>query len=426
MLRGKLRRDLVLAFGAQGAFKVAGYVILALLARHLPREAFGEFLYIMALATLLVLLTDLGTSNHLVRATARDRGRAGTAYAEVMRVRIPLAVLFVGAMAAFVALTRPSLVWAAVGVAAFVAFKDLYRSSSSVLYGLRRVAVAQGLYGAGLLLAIALIVLALRGDATLGEVVLAYLGWGVALFFAGLLVIRSRVGPIPWRGTSRFGRAVRLSLPLFAVDVLVLVHFKVDTVMLGLLRPMTDVAAYEAGAKLLEASQFLVRPLTLIFFPILAALAHDDGPRERLRQLIPRVLALAITLGAVLAAGVALLAPWIIPLVFGPGFESSVPLLRILFLSVPALYVAVVATFSGNALHIERSSALVLLGAVALNLGLNAVVIPRFGPTGAAWSTVASQTLLAIVLARVVWREVVRVTGEDAAEPATETEAELI
>jgi O-antigen/teichoic acid export membrane protein len=405
MLRGKVRRDLALAFGAQAGFKVGGYVILALLARHLPREAFGQLLYLLALGALLVLFTDLGTSNHLVREAAEDRRRAPAAFVEVLRARIPLTVLFVAGMTAFVAFTEPRLIGPAVAVALYAGLKDLNRAASSVLYGLRHVGAAQLVYAICLVLAVALIVLVARGGATLTEVVLVYLAWGLALLVVGLVVLGSRIGDIPWhRGRGRLRSVLRLSLPLFAVDVLALVHFKVDTVMLGLLRPMTDVAAYEAGAKLLEASQFLVRPLTLIFFPIIAALAHQADAGPRLRRLLPRVLGLALVLGTALASAVALLAPWIIPFVFGAGFDSSVPLLRVLYLSVPGLYLAVVATFSGNALHMERHTALVLLAAVAMNLGLNAVAIPRFGPTGAAWATVASQNVLAVVLVVVVWR----------------------
>jgi len=428
MARRKVRTDLAVAFGGQAAFKLGGYVILALLARHLPREAFGEFFYLLALASLLVMATELGTSNYLVRSTARDPTRTAADYVEVVRARVPLVLLFLAGMPAFIALTEPALLWAALGVALYAGLKDLNRANSSVLYGLRQVVLAQLPFGGTLLLTLSLIVLAVRDGATLSEVVLAYVAWGGALFVVGLVLVRLRVGPLPWRGAAvRLRPLLRLSLPLFAVDVLALVHFKVDTVMLGLLRPMTEVAAYEAAARLLEASQFLVRPLTLIFFPVISALVVRDGGLGRLRSLLSRIMGLVLLLGGALAAGVTLLAPWIVPFVFGAGFDSSIPLLRILFLSVPGLYVAVVAIFTGNALHIERWTMAALAAGVVLNLGLNAVAIPRYGPEGAAWATLASQTFLAIALVVVVWRTVargdrVRVT-ERPGSPGPEPEA---
>ncbi len=403
--RAKTRRDLVFAFGAQGAFKVGGYVILALLARNLPREAFGQFLYLTALATLLVLFTELGTSNHLIRTTAQDPPRAASAYADVVLTRIPLVVLMVLGMGAFVRVTQPTLFWAAVVIAASAGLKDLNRSSTAVLYGLRQVTSAQFLFGGGLLFAVLLILLAVHNGADLHEVVLVYLAWGAALFLGGLAVVRWRVGPSPWRrARPRLRQLIGVSLPLFAVDLLALVHFKVDTVMLGLLRPMSNVAAYESAARLLEASQFLVRPLTVVFFPLLASMVWEGHDMRGIRRVILRLVGIVTLVGVAMAVSVGILASWIVPAVFGPGFATSVPLLRILFLSVPGLYVAVVAMFSGNALHVERATVRMLAWAVALNVGLNLAAIPAYGPTGAAWATVVSQGALAIALVLTVMR----------------------
>lgn len=406
--RRKVRTDLILTFGSQFIFKVLGYVVLALLARHLPREALGEFLYAGAVAGVLVLFTELGTSDDLTRATARESDRAAAFYTSVLRSRLPLVVVYLVVTTAFIAVTRPSLVWVGLAVAVYIGLKDLYRSSSALLYGLKRVRTAQLAYGAGMLLLATLVVVLVRDGATLREVLTAYVVWSAALFVGGFAIVRRSLGPLPWRrGRDGIGRVIRRSLPLFAVQVLALIHLKVDTVMVGTLRPMHDVATYEAGAKLLEASQFLVRPMSLVFFPIMSELVHA-GDLTRLESILPRILGGSFVLGVGLTTGVAIFAPWIIPAVFGSGFADSVPVLRVLYLSVPTLYLTVVATFAGNALHIERTTIAVLLAGVALNLALNAAVIPRFGPVGAAWCTVASQTALAVGLVSVVRRDVKR------------------
>lgn len=417
---GKVRQDLSVAFGAQALFKAGGYIILAVLARELPRESFGQLLYLLALATLLVLLTELGTSTHLVRGISRDPAAAAPAYVQVLRSRVPLIALFACGLVAFVALTQPALIGAAAAIAVFAALKDLHRTSASVLYGLRHVTAAQVVYGCGLALATGLIVFVARDGATLGQVVKVYLIWGAALFAMGVVLVRYYLGPLPrHRRPGGFKRLIRLSLPLFAVDLLALAHLKIDTVMLGLLRPMEEVAAYEAAAKLLEASQFLVRPLTLIFFPVLSGLAIQDAGVRRLRQMLSRLVGAGTLLGLGLAAAVGVAAPLIVPLVFGSGFESSVPLLRILFLSVPGLYLGVIAAFTGNALGIERRIALTLLGGVVLNVIGNAVAIPQWGPLGAAWITLLSQTVLSMVLLIVVWRALAKHAAPVAPAPAS-------
>jgi len=49
---------------------------------------------------------------------------------------------------------------------------------------------------------------------------------------------------------------------------------------------------------------------------------------------------------------------------------------------------------------------------VALNVGINLMVVPRIGAIGAAWATVASQTLTALALMAYTYRGVAAAPAE--------------
>jgi O-antigen/teichoic acid export membrane protein len=220
------------------------------------------------------------------------------------------------------------------------------------------------------------------------------------LIVGGLALVRVYVGPVRGgRPTQELGPIVRAALPFFLIDALEVVHFKLDTVMLGFFRPYAEVALYEGSARLLEASQFVMRPLMAVFLPVCTAMAVAERWPE-LSALAGRLLRWAAVLGALVAAIVLLLATPALTLVYGRGFEAAAPLLRVLSLATPLVYLSFVALFVGNALRLERRAVVLLLGSVALNVALNLLLIPRLGGLGAAITTVVTYALLAALLVR--------------------------
>src|SRR5258706_14190470 len=97
----------------------------------------------------------------------------------------------------------------------------------------------------------------------------------------------------------------------------------------------------------------------------------------------------------VLAAGMWVFGTYLVYWLFGPNYEQSILPARILFLSVPFLFLGLVSSIAANALHLEHKIVKILSLSVAINLGLNVYVIPKYGIVGAAWVTVISQIIWA-------------------------------
>jgi O-antigen/teichoic acid export membrane protein len=102
----------------------------------------------------------------------------------------------------------------------------------------------------------------------------------------------------------------------------------------------------------------------------------------------------------------ALIATPLIRIVYTGSYDESAAILRILYLSVPGLYVATVATFVASSMNRERAAVLIVGSGVVLNVLINLVVVPRIGATGAAWAAVVSQTLTALALMTFTYRGV--------------------
>jgi O-antigen/teichoic acid export membrane protein len=188
---------------------------------------------------------------------------------------------------------------------------------------------------------------------------------------------------------------LRTSAPFFVLNFLTILHMRLDIILVGILTNVRQVANYELAIKLMEVSRFLVRPVNTIFFPLFSQYVfQNQWPRLRTRFVQLTVLALGA--GILLAIGMQLFGPRLIVFLFGPGYLDSVPAVRILFLSVPLMYVNFICSTLATAMQREKATAWILGCVVVLNAVVNLAVIPRFGIAGAAWTTVLTQAILLI------------------------------
>ncbi|MEO6057261.1 MAG: oligosaccharide flippase family protein, partial [Gemmatimonadales bacterium] len=370
MTTGRTRRGLVIGFASQLAFKLLGFAVLAMMARRLSQADYGKLMFALTLCGVTVLVTDLGASTDLARQVAAAPGGARRQLEAVLSARLPLLAAYLVLLPAWAAITKPDAVAVVAAIAVYHALKDAYRTYSSVFLGLHRVEDTVVAYSAKLMFLVAAVAVGAWTGAGLAWMAGSHVASGAVLLGAAALIARRQVGPIRLRTRWRLMKRVfGGSIWLFALSVAGLVHFAADTLMLGYLKPYEEVARYEAAAKLLEASQFMVRPLTLILFPVCAALASRQQ-WDDLRRLMHRMFAGTAVVGLAAWGFVALLAVPIVRIVYTRTYDGSADVLRVLYLSVPGLYVATVGMFLASSTLHEKRAVLVMALGVALNVAL--------------------------------------------------------
>jgi O-antigen/teichoic acid export membrane protein len=306
----------------------------------------------------------------------------------------------------------------------FSVCRDLYRSYSSLFLGLKQVGYTVVAFGSSLVVLVVLVAVGVKTGAGLGWMTAAHVWSGVVLLAVAGGIARLRIGPIRLRsGWRRMQRVFGGGVWLFVLSLATVAHFAADTVMLGYLQPYEQVARYQAAAKLLEASQFVVRPLTLILLPVCAALAsREQWPK--LRRLMHEMFAGMAVLGVAAWAFVALFAVPIVRIVYTATYDDSAQVLRVLYLSVPGLYIATVATLLASSTLREKRAVLIMAAGVVLNVALNLVAIPRYGALGAAWVTVITQSFVALWLLGDAYRGIAQ-HARPTLEPARQLEAAM-
>ena len=150
MKQGKIRRDLLIAFASQLAFKVLGFAVLAVMARLLSQAEYGKLMFALTLCGVTVLVTDLGASTDLSRRVAAAPGGARRRLEAVLSARLPLLAAYLVLLPAWVAVTKPDALAVAAAIAVYSVCKDVYRTYSSLFQGLHRIGYTVVAFGASL------------------------------------------------------------------------------------------------------------------------------------------------------------------------------------------------------------------------------------------------------------------------------------
>jgi O-antigen/teichoic acid export membrane protein len=211
--------------------------------------------------------------------------------------------------------------------------------------------------------------------------------------------LRIKVPPGPRRYAVRSWFAT--SLPIFMVEGFYLLLTYIDILALEHYRSPDEVAVYYAAARILAVVAF-------IYFAIAGATTHKftqyhvAGDRERLASFFaeaarwtfwPSLLACAL----ILAFGEPLLS------LFGPSYAAGYTAMFILAIGLLARATVGPAERLLNMLGERKECAMVYALALAINLVLCVLLVPRIGIEGAAVSTSAAlvvESLLLYLLAK--------------------------
>ena len=193
-----------------------------------------------------------------------------------------------------------------------------------------------------------------------------------------------------------------VSLPIFLIEGFAFLLTNADVLMVGLYLSPHDVAVYYATVKTLALVHFVYFAVKAGVAARYAQFTHGgeteklgDFARETVSWTFWPSLAMALV---VLAIGQPMLT------LFGPGFEEGYPYLFLLVVGVVARASVGPAesllTMSGN----QNVCAVVYGFTLALNVGLNMLLIPYLGLWGAAVATALAMSFEAVALSVTVWR----------------------
>ncbi len=181
--------------------------------------------------------------------------------------------------------------------------------------------------------------------------------------------------------------------PFGMVAILYPVFFQVSTILLKYLGGDKQAGFWAIGLAVMTAIYLI--PATIYQKFLLSKLhrwaAHDPN---KFWMVYKRGNVGMFAMGVVVSIGLAVVSPFVIPLVFGEAYRGVVAILLILSLCPPIRFLS---TAMGSALLTDkhmRYRVYAMAWATGVAILLNAALIPDFGVIGAAWATVTAELVL--------------------------------
>jgi O-antigen/teichoic acid export membrane protein len=364
-------------------------------ARYLGPEDFGIYSFAIAFVVLFAELGSLGlagiVTHDLVEDPMSDTTILGTAF--VLRLGGAVAIVAIlSVLANTVPVPDSRVRWLILLFALGYLFRPtevvnaFYSSRVEARFSVISTAVAAAVL-------IGLTAFLVYTAAPLGWFIVARAAEFAVAGIAILIVLAvHRPQTLRWRFDGKVAKQMlRRSWPLMASAVTATIYLKIDQIMLGGMTGSEDVGIYAAASQLSEVWWFIPLMLMASLFPSLISLRQKD--KAAYDERLGSIFAGLGWFGIALAAFVALSAPLLVRIVFGSGFEESVAVLRIHVWAMPFLFMraALSRWIIMEGVYIVS---LITHGAGAItNIVLNLVLIPRYGPMGAALATVVSYSV---------------------------------
>ena len=290
----------------------------------------------------------------------------------------PLAVLTFGdpEQARFVYLVAIGAPFAAIESVRFTLFRILEASKAFALVGLAGLIL-------GVVLAVTLVVkmrwgafgMILAAIATTAVIALVFLPWFVR-------ALRAPFRPRILREMLEFG------LPLVPAGFAVWAFDLIDRYILRLYRSMDEVGLYSLGYRFGMVLVLITMAFRTAWPQVLFAQGRDDEPTAK--RFFAHTLTYYFVVTGFVALGISALADDALRLLTPPAFHPAAGVVPIIALSY-MLQGSFIILEVGIDLKKRTGFIPLFTGlAAALNLGLNLLLIPRYGMYGAAWATLAA------------------------------------
>ncbi len=378
--------------GGEFFYRFVNFFSSIMVARVLGTEGYGQFSFIFTYISFFEAFVQFGLNPILIRRLSQEKGEAPQILGNAILLRIAMIVLvFPLVLWTVKALGYPLSVRQGASLAYFQLFLTL-RQIYEVIFRVNLTMIYPALWnGIRALVNLVLVAIAAFYRATLPAFILAYLLSGAAGLI-GLSIFSNRFVRIDFHFRKNIVLyLIKESAPLVISAYLTLISYRIDVLMLSLMKGFADVGFYSVATRITESLLVFSNAFLVSLFPILSRSFKED--RSAFDRQVSASFRAFLFMGIPIAVGGTLASKDLILFCFGPAYASSALTLSILcwhlLFSFVASLMANILIGCGRQITDMWISLSVALG----NIGLNLFLIPAFSHQGAAMATVLTEML---------------------------------
>lgn len=199
-----------------------------------------------------------------------------------------------------------------------------------------------------------------------------------------------------WKFNDKLAKDIlKSSLPLMLASAASFIYLRIDQVMIGKMLGDYEVGLYAAAVKLVEVWYFIPGIICASLFPAIVNARKTSSVvyKKRLKALYLLMLGIAFSI----AVFSMFLAPWLVSFLFGKAYLAAIIVLQIYIWSNVGLFVGIAINQYFLSENYSNYIFFYNLLSMIVNVGLNLILIPKFGLIGAAWATLIAYSIGPIV-----------------------------
>lgn len=408
-LTRKVAFNTIVQMAGKAVTTVISLFLVIALTRYLGVAGYGQYTTIFAYLAFFGVLADFGFFWILVREIANPETDMDHAVSNILTLRTLVGIVVFG-LAYIISFFIPQYASIRTGIG-IAALSTLFLALNSTYIGVfqnkLRMDKAAMTDVAGRIIILFFTLYLIKKGLGLNLILWAY-GIGnfinlLASAWLGKIYVNFRPAFdfVYWR------RVFIQTLPMAVVLVFNLIYFRVDTLMLSLLKTSTDVGIYGPPYKVLEMILLIPSMFMGNVFPIMSRYIHTGD--ERLESTLQKSFDFLLMLAVPIMVLIIFAANPIIRIVAGHDFvvahtispvfgmpATSVLALQILIIAVGFSFLSII--FNYLVIALGKQSKLIwpnLIFAV-FNISLNLILIPKFSYIGAAVVTVLTEFLVLV------------------------------
>jgi O-antigen/teichoic acid export membrane protein len=378
--------------------KVASFILVVIIARGLGAEEYGFFNFAVSFVPIFLFLGTLGVDVEVFRTIARERDKLSRVFASglVLRAVFGALALLLSAAIGLVILEQQEAV-IALTVVGFALFLDeISRFVGTVFKAFERMRFHAFVVLVNRVLSTALAAAALAAGGGLTLITGSYLLGSIGALAFAWFALKKFFPPIHFSQVSRdeMKTLLKHGVHIGVASTVNMLTFRLDAVLLQILRGPIAVAMYGIAYRFFESFLFVVWSLSNVALP---RIARSDGGRGATEP-FQMALGLALMLYVPLAVGALFTADWIVTKLFSDRFAPAAPAVMWLTGALVFYGIAYLARTATIALGRRRGIAQIAVVILVLNLIANVILIPRYGFMAAAAVTFATEVVDSILL----------------------------
>jgi O-antigen/teichoic acid export membrane protein len=393
--KSKIASNLFSLTSAEIAKRLLGFFTIVYLGRILDKSGFGIIGFATAFISYFLLVVNFGFSTYGTMEIAKDQSKTSIFVNNVFSLRMLTSIFLSFILIIYLLLSEKNIetkhVFLITGLNLFanaIALNWVFQAVEKMQY----IAVRQILTGLLSLIGVIVFVHA-KSDILIAAIILslsALIGniWFIPIYQKMFSKIKFEFNMPFWR------KLIKESFPLAFASIMIGIYYNLDMVMLGYMKPESDVGIYTAAYKIFLVGTLPFQLIFSAFFPLLSRVGLKDSLefKATIKNYAKFMFGTGIVSGIILF----IFSERIVFLVFGENYLNAAKPLSILSFNVLMVSINM---FFGNPVMAwgknKEYAVAITFGAIT-NIILNFILIPKYSYIGAAYATLLSEVAVFI------------------------------